>query len=441
MIDLGPLAVMLIMFSALMLGLLSGLPVVFTMGSVGVVLLFLLWGPDFAPTVLVGNTYTASTWYVLIAIPLFVFMSMVLRGSGVVDDLFASMRLWLGAIPGGLAMAVVIACVFIAAMSGIVATGALILGIIAVPLMLKYGYSKELAIGSVLAGSNLASLIPPSNPFIVYGAIAGVSIGQLFIGGIIPGLILAGLYILYIGIRCRLNPELGPPLPLEERVGWREKLASTKSYILPLALIIAVLGSIFFGVASATEAAGVGAMGALACATIRRKLNWQMVKEACIATLKISGMVMWLIAGAYVFKGVFVLSGGPHFVSNWVASLEIHSLVIVGIMQIAFFIMGCFMGDNTIMLISLPVFLPIVDTLELSRTWFGVLFLVNIQAATLTPPFGYGLFYMRSVAPEGVTMGDIIRSVLPFLPIIVLAVLLVMFFPELATWLPSLMLG
>lgn len=441
MIDLSPVAIMLIMFSALVVVLVSGLPVVFTMGSIGVVLLLLVWGPQFLPMLLVANSFAVMNSYVLVAVPQFVFMALILRGSGIVDDLFASIRFWLAPVPGGLAMAVVAVCVFVAAMSGVTLTGILILGIIAVPMMLKYGYSKELALGSVMAGAGLANLIPPSNGFIVYGAIAGQSVGQLFIGGIVPGLILAALFAGYIFIRCTINPSFGPPVPKEERVGWRTKISSMRSLVLPLALIIAVLGSIFMGVVAATEAASIGAVGSLICAAVKRKLNWQLIKSTLPQTLTITSMVVWIFIGAFCFKSVFIYSGGPQFVADWVTSLNIHSLVIVGIMQVAFMILGMFVSEAAIMLISLPPFLPIVDALGLSRLWFGVLMLTNLQMCLLTPPFGGALFYMRSVAPEGVTMTDIIRSIFPFIPLIIIATLLVMFIPELATWLPGLMLG
>lgn len=439
MIDLHPLTVIFIMFGSLVIILATGLPVVFTMGSIGLVLIILLWGPNFAPIILVVNTFHVMTWYCLIAMPMFVFMAMILRSSGVAEDLFSCISLWLAKIPGGLAMAVVVASVFIAAMSGVISTGIVVLGIVAVPLMRKYGYSKEMAVGPVIAGAALACLIPPSSDFIIYGAIAQVSIGKLFIGGIIPGLILATMYIIYIGIRCLFNPELGP-LPQEERVGLRDKFLSLKSLVLPGLLIIAVLGSIFMGICSATEASGVGAVGALVCAAIRRNLHWQHVKEACIQTLKVSSMVVWIIIGAYCFKSVFVLAEGPHFVSGWIAGLNIAPLGIIGIVQVAFVTLGCFVQQIVIFLVSLPVFLPVVDALGLSRLWFGVLMLTNLQIASLTPPFGFGLFYMRSVAPTEITLTDIIRSVLPFIPLQIICVLLVLFFPQLALWLPSLML-
>lgn len=441
MIELSSEAVIFLMFGVLVIVLLSGLQVFFTMGGIGVILVLLFWGPKFLPSMLLGNAFLIMTWYTIVAIPLFVFMAVILRNTGVIEDLFRSLRLWLAPIPGGLAMAVVVVSVFVAAMSGMTATGVLILGIIALPVMLKYGYNKEMAMGPIMAGAALASLIPPSNTFIVYGAIAEESVGRLFMGGIVPGLILAGLFIIYIGIRCILNPALGPPLPLEERVGLREKFISLRGLILPGALIMAVLGSIFMGVASPTEAAGVGAIGSLACAAVKRNLRWEHVKEASIETFKVTGMVAWIMIGAYVFKSVFVLSGGPHYVTNWVASFNLPPLGVIGLMQLAYIILGCFVQPFVMLFVSMPVFLPIVDALGLSRLWFGVLFLANTQVADLSPPFGFALFYLRSIVPEGITMRDIVRAVIPFIPLQIIGVVLLMFFPELALWLPNLMLG
>lgn len=440
MFELDPIAIMLVMFAVLIVLLLAGVPVVFAMGSIGAITLLLLWGFKYAPSVIVGNAFTVMTWHTLVALPLFVFMAMILKSSGIVEDLFRSIRLWLAPVPGGLAMAVVVVSVFIAAMSGAIATGTLILGIIALPIMLKYGYDKTLAIGPIMAGGALANLIPPSNSFIVYGALAEVSIGQLFIGGVVPGLILATMYILYIFIRCSLKPSLGPPVPMEERVGWLEKFASLRALLLPIALIASVLGAIFFGIASATEAAAVGAVGALVCAAVRRNLKWKHIKDANLTTVRVSSMVVWIFMGAWAFKGVFALSGGPQIVADWVVSLGLPSLGVIGIMMVVFVIMGCFVSSSPIMLITLPVFLPIVDALGFGRLWFGVLALVNFQLSDLTPPFGFSLFYMRSVAPPEITMGDIIRAVVPFLPLMAIGVALVMFFPALAEWLPSLML-
>jgi len=440
MIDVNPLVILLVMFGSLVGLLLAGMPVLLAMGSIGVLVALIFLKSEFLTSLVAGNAFDIMSFYSLIAIPLFVFMSSVLELSGIGEDMFHCFRLWLDRVPGGLAVAVIGVSVLIAAMSGVVASGIVILGIIAVPIMLKFGYSKEMAIGPVLAGACLASLIPPSMAFIVYGSLAQVSVGQLFVGGIIPGIILASLFALYIIIRCYLNPNIAPRLAPEERAGWRVKFASLRGLILPFCLIAAVLGAIFLGVASPTESASIGAVGALACAAVKHNLRWGDVRQTLIRTLNISGMVLWVFIGAYCFKGVFVISGGPQLVTDWVSGLGLGPTAVVGIMQISFIIMGCFVQEIVIQLISLPVFFPLLDYFGLSRLWFGVLFLTNIQMSYLTPPFGFALFYMRGIAPEGVSMRDIIRSILPFLPLQAITVLIVMFFPEVALWLPSLML-
>lgn len=441
MIDPSPLLLMIVLFASLIVLLLTGLPVVFAMGGISAILVFLVWGPTVAPFVIADTAFHQMSHYDLVAIPLFVYMALIMRSSGIAEDLFTSMRHWFQSVPGGLAQAVVAVCVVVAALSGVVATGIVVLSIVAVPLMLKMGYSREMALGPVMAGACLAQLIPPSTGFIVYGALAQVSIGQLFIGGVVPGLMLAAMFMIYIAIRCRLNPGLGPVVPVEDRVGWDVKFASLKGLILPGLLVFAVLGSIFFGVACATESAGIGAVGAMACAAIRRKLSWGGIREACIQTGKSTGMLIWIFFAASCFKSVFVLSGGPYMVSEWVAGLNVPPLLIIGLMQVLFIFLGCFVQEVVIQLITLPALLPVVDALGMSRLWFGVLFLTNAQLSFVTPPFGFALFYMKSVLPKDITMTQIIRAVLPFLPLQLLAVALVMFFPDLAEWLPGLMLG
>lgn len=439
MFELSPFLITALLFGALITLLIAGLPVVFAMGALGVLAITLLWQGSYLNTLLVASAFDISKWYSLIAMPLFILMAMIMRSAGIIEDLFFSLRLWFAGIPGGLAMAVVWVCVVVAALSGVVVTAIVILGITAVPIMLKYGYSKEMALGPIMAGTCLANLIPPSNGFIVYGAIANVSVGKLFMSGFFPGLILATLSTLYIGVRCFINPKLGPPLPPEERVGFREKLASTRYVIAPVLIILACLGSIFFGITTPTEAASVGVIGALIAASTKKQLNWQVIRDACIETGKITSMVIWIFIGAYCFKGAFVMSGGVQLITDWIGGLNIAPMAIIGVMQVVFIILGCFVPEIVIFLLTLPVFLPIVDSLHFSRLWFGALFLTNLQMAYLTPPFGFALFYMRSVVPKGISMSDIIRSAIPFIFVQAIGTLIVMFVPQVALWLPSLM--
>lgn len=437
MIEASPLIAVIIMFSSLLVLLALGVPVAFALGGAGVMCILLLWGPQ-ALSITVQSAWTTMLFYTLIAVPFFVFMAMILQGSGIADDLFYSMRLWFAGVPGGLAIGVVFICTIVAAMTGISATGVVTMGILALPIMLRLGYNKTIAIGPILAGGALGFLIPPSVAFVLYGALVHVSIGRLFMGGIIPGLILSFLYIAYILVRCSFQPKLGPPLPPEERGTFRQKVFSMRSLVLPAVLIATVLGTIFAGIASPTEAAAAGAVGAVACAAIHRKLSWVMFKEATMSTFKISGMVMWILIGAYVYKAVFFGVGGPALVREFLGTLPVAPVVIIFMMQASFMILGCFLSELPIMMMTLPAYIPVIEMFGYSKIWFGVLFLVNMQMAYLTPPFGFCLFYMKGVAPKEVSMGDIYRSILPFIPLQLICLLLVMFYPQLALWLPDL---
>lgn len=440
MISLDPAIIAIILFVSCLTVLVAGLPVAFTLGGVSVIFVVLFMGWDKLP-IIAGSAFSLMTQIVLVAVPLFIFMAEILRGSGIAEALFVSVRRIFGGTPGGLAMGVILICTLIAAMSGVAAAGVLTMGILALPIMLRLGYDKTMAIGPVMAGGSLGILIPPSVSFVFYGALAKISVGRLFAGGMIPGLTLALLYMVYIGIRCRLKPELGPPLPPEERVGWKEKITSLRGVVLPMLLIAAVLGAIFLGMASPTEASAVGAAGAVVCAAVYRRLNWQMILDALVVTAKVTGMCAWILVGGLCFRYIFMYTGGAQVIGGLILGLEIAPLLIIFMMQLIYMVLGCFMDEITIMFVSFPVFLPVVASLGYDPIWFGVLFLINLQIAYLTPPFGYSLFYMRSVAPPGITIIDIYRSIIPFIPIQVAVIALVMFFPQLALWLPNLMIG
>ncbi len=436
---MSPVVLMAIMFITLIACLLTGLPVAFTMGGLAIVFTLIFWGAG-KLSVMAVRPYQALNAITLIAMPMFIFMAVVLEKSGVADALFTAMHKWLGRIRGGLGMGVILICTVIAAMSGLAGAGVVMMGIVALPEMLKRKYDKRLSLGLVMAGGTLGILIPPSISFIIYGMMAKVSIGKLFIGGMVPGLILAGFYIVYVGIRCHFQPHLGPAVPPEERPALREMVVSLRGLILPGFLIIAVLGSIFMGLASPTEAAAVGAIGALICAAINRKFSWRLVKESAYRAFSINAMVMWILVGAMCYSAVFTATGGPPLVRGFVEGLEVSPLAIVIIMQVGYLFMGCFLDEITMMMITLPIYFPIIDMLGISRLWFGVLYLVNLQAAYLTPPFGFSLFYMKGVAPPGITMGDIYRGIIPFVAMIVIALVLIIMIPQLALWLPDLMI-
>jgi tripartite ATP-independent transporter DctM subunit len=424
----------------LVLGLVTGLPMAFALASSSIIVAWIFVGPMSLPFV-ATNIFGMMSNMVLIAMPLFIFMACVLEKCGVAHALYDFMQQLLGPLKGGLAMGTVLICTVIAAMSGVTTTGVVTMGIIALPIMLKHGYNKSIAIGPILAGGALGILIPPSISLIIYGMIARVSIGRLFAAGIIPGLMLSFLFLSYIGIRCYFQPHLAPVLPPEQRVSVKEKIFLAKGLVLPVLLIFAVLGSIFFGIASPTEAAAVGAVGALVSAAINRRLNWQMVKEASYRTMAVNGMIMWILFGTACFTSIFFRTGGTQLVQDAIigAGLEPIQFFLIAIaIMIAF---GFFVDEITEMMIVVPILLPIVIQLGYDPVWFGILFMVEEQMDYLTPPFGFTLFYMKGVAPPEVSMGDIYRSILPFVAIQFIVMLVILFFPQITLWFPDVIFG
>jgi len=427
-----------LMFGSFIVLLFSGLPLAFTLSSLGLIFTYFLWGPK-ALYLVTSATSGVMSEHVYVAIPLFIFMACVLQESGVAEDLYTAMHHWAGRLRGGLAMGTVAICTLMAAMTGIVGSATTTMGIIALPAMLKRGYSKDIALGCIAAGGTLGILIPPSVITIVYAQVAEESVGKMFMGSVLPGLLLSTLYILYIGVRCFLQPELGPPLPQEDRVSWRKKMASLKGLILPTILIIMVLGSIYTGMATPTEAAGVGAAGAILCAIVHRRFNWQVIRSGCYTTLRLSSMIVWITIGAKIFVYTFTAIGGVQLIKDMVIALPVDQwLVLIGIMLSSVFT-GMFLDEIGEILLSIPIFLPIIKSLGFNTIWFGVLYLINAQMDYITPPFGYTLFYLKGVAPEGITMGDIYRSVIPFVLLQALGMALCMIFPQIILWLPSIM--
>lgn len=429
----------LILFGSMMLVVLSGLPVAFALGGIAVVFILVLEGPHFLGSV-VMNTYGGMTNYLLVAVPLFVFMSSMLEKSNLADDFFDAIQRWVGGLRGGLAVGTVLMSVALAAMVGISAASTAILGLVALPAMLKRGYNKEIALGSVQAGGALGVLIPPSVLMIILALFGQLSVGQLFIGGIIPGIVLGSLFILYIVVRCRLQPHLGPAVPPEERANWRQRFASLRIIIFPILLIMAVMGTIFAGIATVTEAAGVGALGSILIAAVYRRLTWQRFKEACYGTLRVSCMIMWIIIGAKCFTSVYMLIGAQQFIQDTLTSVPGGAWATIIVMQVGLIILGCFLDPGAITMITIPIFIPIVSSLGFDPLWFGILFVIIMEMGYLTPPFGMNLFVMKGVAPKGITMGDIYRSIVPFVALQMVGLIIIMIFPQLALWLPGLMI-
>lgn len=436
--DIGIISIFL--FGSMFLLLASGLPVAFVLGGLATVFTAIFWGPE-SLFIIVARTYSMMSTTTLVAAPLFVLMATVLERSGVAEDLFDMMYRWSGGIKGGLAVGTVFACTLIAAMSGIASTGVVVMGVMALPAMLKRGYDKRIATGCILAGGVLGPLIPPSIALVLYGTIAQVSIGGLFAGGMVAGLLCSCLIIGYILIRCYLNPSLGPPIPLEERSDWGAKIASLKGVILPLFLITTVLGSIYTGIATPTEAAAVGAFGAFVCSAIHGRLNWQLIKSVAYSTIRVQGFMMWILFAAQAFAAVYMGLGASRMVVRLVETYEIGWWAMLISIQVVWFLLGLVIDAWSILMITLPILLPILPLYGFDPLWLGVLYAINTQTGYLTPPFGTMLFMMKGIAPKEVTMNDIYRSIMPFVSTQLVCLVLCIVFPELVNWLPRLLFG
>jgi tripartite ATP-independent transporter DctM subunit len=439
----------LILFGGLALLLMLGLPMAFCTGSLAVICLY-LFGNSAILNMMPSRIFPFMTDYQLSAVPLFIFMAAMLEKAGIIEELFDVIYKWLGSLRGGLASATVLACTVLAAMVGVVGATEVTMGMIALPAMLRRGYDPKLACGSLLAGGTLGILIPPSVMAIVYAVVAQQSLGELLIGSIFPGLLLSGMYIIYITVRCYINPKLGPALPIEERVNMKEKLRLLRNTIAPILLIILVLGVIFFGIATPVEAAGIGTFGALVVCALNRRLNWVNIQEASMATLKATSMVMWIFFGATMFVGFFIVKGGQEFVANSIVGTGLPPYGILFLMMVVLFILGMFLDWVGILLLTVPIFVPILTKLAFTGVfgfagvkpddislWYGVIFIVNMQMAFLSPPFGYSLFYLKSVAPPQISMAMIFKSAVPFIGLQAIGNALCIIFPQIVLYLPS----
>jgi tripartite ATP-independent transporter DctM subunit len=429
----------LLIWVALLLLLATGFPVAFCMVSVAVVGFLVFVGPHALFTIY-PTIFGTLTKDVFVAIPLFVFMAAMLEISGIGSRMYEMMYKWMSGLKGGLAIGTVLICAVIAAMTGLSGTGTIIMGILAYPEMRKRGYDKELAAGSIMAGGCLGPLIPPSLPMIIVGALAGISVGKLFMAGVLPGLICTLIFVVYIGIRCLHNPGLGPPIPLVERANWREKFASLAGVIAPIFLILLVLGGIYTGVCTPTEAGGVGAVGALICSAIYRNLTWKNLYSALITSLRITSMNLWIVLGGAAFTSLCGITGVNRFVGVNITGLELPPTGILCLMLFIIFILGMFMDSAAIMMITVPVFAPIAVAMGIDLLWFGFLLSLDVIIGMLTPPFGYSLFYFKGIGHKGVSMADIYHAAFPFVPLMVIVLALCILFPEIPLWLPRMMI-
>jgi len=430
----------IVLFGSMFFFLASGLPVAFVLGGLGTLFTVIFWGPE-SLFIVVARTFSMMSTTTLVAAPLFVLMATTLERSGVAEDLFEMMYRWSGGLRGGLAVGTVLACTLIAAMSGIASTGVVVMGVMALPAMLKRGYDKRLATGCILAGGVLGPLVPPSIALVLYGTIAQVSIGELFAGGMGAGLLCSVLIIGYILIRCYINPKLGPAISGEERSDWGAKIASLKGVVLPFGLILSVLGSIYTGIATPTEAAAVGAFGAFVCSAIHRRLDWQLIKDVAYSTIKIQGFMMWILFSAQAFAAIYMGLGASRMVINLVQNYEIGWWTMLISIQVVWFLLGLVIDAWSILMITLPILLPLFPMYGFDPLWMGVLYAINTQTGYLTPPFGTMLFMMKGIAPKEITMNDIYRSISPFVITQLVCLALCIAFPVLVTWLPDLFFG
>ena len=438
----------ILMFVTLMASIAMGHPLAVTLAAVAT--LFGLIDNGFNFSALLG-LFANNAWgiflnYTLVAIPLFIFMAQVLDRSKVSEGLFDALYTVLGGLRGGLGLAVIVVSTVFAATTGIVGASVVAMGLMAGPALLKRGYDKSLSAGIICSSGTLGILIPPSIMLVVYGGLTGqkeTSVGNLFAAAILPGLLLSGMYLLYVAVRCYMNPKLGPPIPAAERTATvLEKFTMTmKNFVPPFGLILTVMGTILAGVATPTEAAALGCVGALVLALVSRKLNWNVITQACISTARTTAMIMALFVGGKFFSVVFLSMGGGDVVADVLLGMDVNRFVVFGIMMAVVFFMGMFIDWAAILLVVVPIFTPIAMDLDFNPLWFAMMICINLQTSFLTPPFGYSLFYFKGVAPPEYTMGDVYRGILPFVMIQVFALATMILFPQIITYLPDVFFG
>jgi tripartite ATP-independent transporter DctM subunit len=432
----------LMMFSLMMLMLLSGQRVFGAIGFVAAVFSLMLWGEG-GVEMPFSAAFKLFNWYPLLTLPLFIYMGYMLSESKIADDLYRAFHVWFGPLQGGLAVGTIGLMVIISAMNGLSVAGMAIGASIALPEMLRRGYDKIMITGVIQAGSSLGILVPPSVVLVLYGMIARQPVGQLWLAGVVPGLMLAGLFMLYIVVRCRIQPELGPPLPLEERqMPMREKLRLLSAGILPLVIFLSMTGLFVMGVTSLVESSAVGAVAATLAALIKGRLNREVMENTLRKSLGVSCMFMWIILAALSFGAVFDGLGAVKaieslFIERW--GLGPWGVLIM--MQLSYLLMGTFLDDTAMLVIVAPLYVPLVISLGFDPIWYGVLYTITCQIAYMTPPFGYNLFLMKAMAPKEVTLVDIYRSIVPFVGVMLFGLVLVMAFPQIALWLPGVIYG
>ncbi|WP_026380813.1 TRAP transporter large permease [Afifella pfennigii] len=424
-----------LLFGGMVLFLGIGVPIAIALGGFSIAMIYLFWSP-MALNMLPIKAFATASSFEYVAIPLFIFMAAMLQRARIAEDLYNTMQCFFGGLRGGLAIGTVVICTLFAAMAGISGAATISMGMLAVPAMLARGYGKSVALGTVAAGGSLGILIPPSVTMIVYGIVANTSIGKLYAGGVLPGLLIAFLFCLYLLMRGVFDPQASGGLVME-RYSWRDKLKSLKGLVLPVLLIVAVMGSILTGTASVSEAGAVGAAGALVAAALLRNLTWENLRGACEETLQLTCMIFWIIIGATALSTFYTAMGAARLIEGLVLDMEVNRWIILLGMQVILLILGMLLDTVGIIMITAPIFVPIIIKLGFDPVWFGILYIINMEIGFLTPPFGYNLFYLRGVSPPSVNMVDIYRSVVPFILLMLLAVAICMAFPQIILTLPN----
>lgn len=430
------------MFASMMLMLFTGQRVFGAIGAVAAVAAIFLWGTG-GSDIPFSSAMKLMKWYPLLTLPMFIFMGYILSESKIADDLYKMFHVWMGPVHGGLAIGTIGLMVLVSAMNGLSVAGMAIGATIALPELLRRGYDKRMVTGVIQAGSSLGILVPPSVVLVLYAMIARQPVGQLWLAGVFPGLMMAALFILYIYIRCRIQPELGPVLPKEERnVPLGEKIRLLGAGLLPLTIFAAMMVPFINGWTSLVESSAIGAMTAFVAAILKGRMNRKVFEISVRQTLLISCMFMWIILAALGFGAVFDGLGAVRAIDNlFTEQLGLNPWLILILMQLSFLLMGTFLDDTAMLVIVAPLYVPLVGALGFDLIWYGVLYTITTQIAYMTPPFGYNLFLMRAMAPPEITLKDIYGSILPFVLVMLFALTLIILFPQIALWLPNTVYG
>jgi tripartite ATP-independent transporter DctM subunit len=428
----------LLMFASMAVLLLTGQRVFAAIGFVAAGAALLLYGPG-AVEMPFSAAFKLFNWFAMLTLPMFIYMGYVLAESGIADDLYRALHVWFGRFRGGLAIGTIVLMVIISAMNGLSVAGMAIGATIALPEMLRRGYDKLLISGVVQGGSSLGILVPPSVVLVLYGMIARQPVGQLWLAGVFPGLLMAGLFIAYVVIATRINPKLAPVVTDEElNMPVIEKLKLARAGIIPFLIFFSMMGLFVMGILSLVESSVFGAVAATVAAALKRRLTFKTIHEIAHKTMSVSAMFLWLILAALAFGAIFDGLGASRaieslFINDW--GLDRWQIMIM--IMASFIVLGMFLDDTAMLVIVAPLYIPLVKALEFNLIWFGILYTITCQIAYITPPFGYNLFLMRSMAPKEITLTDIYRSIVPFLLIMIFTIVLIMIFPEIALWLPS----